>query len=29
MMAGFVAAMTSQTGKIAYLGPLINAETAG
>ena len=27
MMAGFVAAMTSQTGKIAYLGPLINAET--
>lgn len=27
MMAGFVAALTSQTGKIAYLGPLINAET--
>lgn len=27
MMAGFVAAMTSQTGKIAYLGPLINSET--
>jgi len=27
MMAGFVAAMTTQTGKIAYLGPLINAET--
>ncbi len=27
MMAGFVAAMTSQSGKIAYLGPLINAET--
>lgn len=27
MMAGFVAAMTSKTGKIAYLGPLINAET--
>ncbi|MFH0783048.1 MAG: BMP family ABC transporter substrate-binding protein [Pseudomonadota bacterium] len=27
MMAGFVAAMTSQTGKIAYLGPLINTET--
>lgn len=27
MMAGFVAAMTSQTGKIGYLGPLINAET--
>ncbi len=27
MMAGFVAAMTSQTGKIGYLGPLINEET--
>ena len=27
MMAGFVAAMTSKTGKIAYLGPLVNAET--
>jgi len=27
MMAGFAAAMTSKTGKIAYLGPLINAET--
>lgn len=27
MMAGFVAAITSKTGKIAYLGPLINAET--
>lgn len=27
MMAGFVAAMTSKTGKIAYLGPLANAET--
>jgi len=27
MMAGFTAAMSSQTGKIAYLGPLINAET--
>ncbi|MCF6188731.1 MAG: BMP family ABC transporter substrate-binding protein [Desulfobulbaceae bacterium] len=27
MMAGFVAAMTSKTGKIGYLGPLINAET--
>ena len=27
MMAGFVAAMTTKTGKIAYLGPLINAET--
>lgn len=27
MMAGFAAALTSQTGKIAYLGPLINAET--
>lgn len=27
MMAGFVAAMTSQTGKVAYLGPLVNAET--
>lgn len=27
MMAGFIAALTSQTGKIAYLGPLINAET--
>lgn len=27
MMAGFSAAMTTQTGKIAYLGPLINDET--
>ncbi len=27
MMAGFTAAMSSKTGKIAYLGPLINAET--
>jgi len=27
MMAGFVAALTSKTGKIAYLGPLINEET--
>ncbi len=27
MMAGFAAAMTSTTGKIGYLGPLINAET--
>ncbi|MCP3867589.1 MAG: BMP family ABC transporter substrate-binding protein [Gammaproteobacteria bacterium] len=27
MMAGFVAAMTTRTGKIAYLGPLINEET--
>jgi simple sugar transport system substrate-binding protein len=27
MMAGFVAALTSRTGKIAYLGPLINEET--
>jgi simple sugar transport system substrate-binding protein len=27
MMAGFVAAHTSQTGKIGYLGPLINEET--
>jgi simple sugar transport system substrate-binding protein len=27
MMAGFAAAMTSKTGKIAYLGPLVNAET--
>jgi simple sugar transport system substrate-binding protein len=27
MMAGFVAAMTTQTGKIGDLGPLINAET--
>ena len=27
MMAGFAAAMTTKTGKIAYLGPLINAET--
>ena len=27
MMAGFAAAMTSQTGKIGYLGPLINEET--
>jgi simple sugar transport system substrate-binding protein len=27
MMAGFTAALTSKTGKIAYLGPLINEET--
>ena len=27
MMAGCAAALTSQTGKIAYLGPLINDET--
>ena len=27
MMAGFSAAMTSKTGKIGYLGPLINSET--
>jgi simple sugar transport system substrate-binding protein len=27
MMAGFAAAMTTQTGKIGYLGPLINEET--
>jgi simple sugar transport system substrate-binding protein len=27
MMAGFSAAMTTKTGKIAYLGPLINEET--
>ena len=27
MMAGFVAAMTSKTGKIGFLGPLINEET--
>ncbi|PIE70560.1 MAG: BMP family ABC transporter substrate-binding protein [Deltaproteobacteria bacterium] len=27
MMAGFSAAMTTQTGKIGYLGPLINDET--
>ena len=27
MMAGFVAAMTTKTGKIGDLGPLINAET--
>jgi simple sugar transport system substrate-binding protein len=27
MMAGFAAALTSQTGKIGYLGPLINEET--
>lgn len=27
MMAGFVAAMTTKTGKIGYLGPLINDET--
>ena len=27
MMAGFVAALTTRTGKIGYLGPLINAET--
>ncbi len=27
MMAGLVAALTTRTGKIAYLGPLINEET--
>jgi len=27
MMAGFCAAMTTRTGKIGYLGPLINEET--
>jgi len=27
MMAGFTAAMTSETGKIAFLGPLVNEET--
>jgi simple sugar transport system substrate-binding protein len=27
MMAGFVAALTTETGKIGYLGPLINEET--
>jgi simple sugar transport system substrate-binding protein len=27
MMAGFVAALTTKTGQIAYLGPLINEET--
>jgi simple sugar transport system substrate-binding protein len=27
MMAGFVAALTTQTGKLGYLGPLINEET--
>ena len=27
MMAGFAAALTTQTGKIGYLGPLINEET--
>ncbi len=27
MMAGFTAALTTKTGKIAYLGPLINEET--
>ena len=27
MMAGFVAGLTTQTGKIGYLGPLINDET--
>ncbi|MFH1982305.1 MAG: BMP family ABC transporter substrate-binding protein [Pseudomonadota bacterium] len=27
MMAGFAAAMATQTGKIGYLGPLINEET--
>ncbi|MCP3666161.1 MAG: BMP family ABC transporter substrate-binding protein [Gammaproteobacteria bacterium] len=27
MMAGYVAALSSKTGKIAYLGPLINDET--
>jgi len=27
MMAGFTAALTTQTGKIGYLGPLVNEET--
>lgn len=27
MMAGFTAAMTTKTGKIGYLGPLVNEET--
>jgi simple sugar transport system substrate-binding protein len=27
MMAGFVAALTTKTGKIGYLGPLVNEET--
>ena len=27
MIAGFVSALTTQTGKIGYLGPLINEET--
>lgn len=27
MMAGFVAALTTRTGKIGYLGPLVNEET--
>ena len=27
MMAGFAAAMTTQTGKIGYIGPVINEET--
>ena len=27
MMAGFAAAMTTRTGKIGYLGPLVNEET--
>jgi len=27
MISGFVAALTTRTGKIGYLGPLINAET--
>ncbi len=27
MMAGFAAALTTETGKIAYLGPLVNEET--
>jgi simple sugar transport system substrate-binding protein len=27
MLAGFAAAMTTKTGKIGYLGPLVNAET--
>ncbi len=27
MIAGFVAAMTTKTGKIGYLGPLVNEET--
>jgi simple sugar transport system substrate-binding protein len=27
MMAGFVAALTTKTGKLGYLGPLINEET--